>query len=223
MANSCASVFIWYPEHGRVGHCSMFIGNLEQEVLINPKMSDDVGKKRNRNSIKENKIPSNVILPLTDDYVSWWPDLSRGCSNSTLLFSRNKSTTVADLARDMQEENSRPHVTYTFNNLSVSKMQFEWESIKNKYQHNLMRKTSYRFLGKNCASIVWRILCAGGICNLMSSGVGKDWKTHNLIWTPKKVAVVCNTLEKKGECDKAKNNSAPSKMASLLACMFGLR
>lgn len=224
MGELSATVFIWYPDNGNVGHCSMYIGNIKLASIYNPLMSEHISVRSA--GLRKNKMKSEdafrAELPRDNSYVSWWPKTNRG-GRLGVMFLKQKGEGISDLARDIKAEGSSPHVQYTLFDLDQIQMILEWKNILYRHEYEYMQDGSYRFGGKNCAAVVWRILCAGGIKAQMPHNFKGMLQRHSAIWTPKKIAMVCNTLSKIGRCDKAKSLSCPSKTSLALECVLGLR
>lgn len=171
------TVYVWYPNHGHIGHASMHIGG-----------------HRERNSIQW--------------YVSWWPN------ESTKL-----STKVAEPAtfdEDIDNEDGDPHVKYRLFDLHVGNMKAAWDGIRDKAEAH------YKLLGKNCSTIVARIMRAGGAEDHLGTLTGLS-VAHNLYWTPKNVAEFCDALVKAGKGKKEKHHSCPLKSKKIGDVLLGLR
>lgn len=222
---STLTVFIWYPGSGRVGHCSCYIGDLNSNKIHNPLMNVDERRKKSmmieRKLISEEELRSE--LPSDPNYVSWWPKLGTGASAVSIMFLKQQSQNMPDLAKDIFEERGNPHVVYTIFGLSISLMLNKWSLIKNKYEHVDDKHTSYSFGGKNCAQIVMRVLKAGGVKNMLAGGLRGYWLSHSGIWTPKKVAMVCDELKRRGHAEKKKSSFCPKKGTLIFESIVGLR
>lgn len=213
-----ATIFIWYPNNGRIGHSSLFIGNIARGMILNPLMDFNEAS-RNKNVLSMGCLRAK--LPEDLNYVSWWPVKSDTESRLGLLLSKHSSRLHSDLDKDVEEE-GLPHVIYSLSGLSVEAMKMKWLEIKNKYEYVFNQNTSYSALGKNCSTIIWRVLKAGGIKSLIPTRIDKYWKTHSRIWTPKKLSTVCDSIPQ-DYCEKTKQTLCPTKESLRFQCMLGLR
>jgi hypothetical protein len=109
---------------------------------------------------------------MASSYVSWWPESEKDNSSSPNL----------SVFADLSEENYAPdhilRISVFNNNAAISK----WAEIRNK------PKSTYRFLRKNCSTIVSRVLLAG---NTKPLGFGVS---NNLIWTPIRVKRLADAM-----------------------------
>lgn len=161
-----AWVFVWYPEGDNIGHVSMVIGDL------------------NRNS----------------SYVSWWPIkkvsgardfFSKGLSKRSTEFDRETNSMkykTCGYTDDFLSEGNCPHVIYGLRTVNARDMENEWRQIVSK------QNSSFIGINKNCASIVSRVLKAGLRNSLLKNRVFGVFGGDQYIWTPKRIAVVCNQL-----------------------------
>lgn len=202
----------------------MYIGDSALASRFNPLMSTDVAVRYAGITKKELTSEQELrsALPRDYSYVSWWPKSNKG-GKVGVMFLKQQSQALADLAEDIYQEGGRPHVHYKIYGLSKTLMLLKWRDMVLKYEHEDNRYTSYKFGSKNCAAVVWRVLCAGGIEGLLANNMKGYWQAHSGIWTPKKVAIACNTLSDTGLCEKEKSFMCPSKKSLILDCMFGLR
>jgi hypothetical protein len=140
-------------------------------------------------------------------YVSWWDVKDSGGLFTSATGKRQT------LAADIASEGVPPHVTYTlYDNdddgnqlLDIEAMRQEWRTIRNKET-----TAHYRTLAKNCSTIVGRVLRAGGVEGLLSKIQTASY-AHNMYWTPKDVAQLCDLLVKKGYATKSNSGDKPSK------------
>ena len=161
-----AWVFVWYPEDGHLGHAAMLIGDLSIE---SPYVS--WCPKNTREGILEffRKSPSlrqSTLNPETQNYEFETSSYDMDC---------------------FSEENS-PHVIYGLRGLDVREMQMAWHNIVSR------ENSSFSPLSKNCASIVSRVLKAGLTRSPLRHRVLGVFYGGQYIWTPKRIAVICNLL-----------------------------
>jgi len=161
-----AWVFVWYPEGENIGHVSMLIGD----------------------------------LTMNSSYVSWWPinqvsgvrDLfSKGLSKRSAEFDKESNSLkykTCSYTDDCLSEGNFPHVIYGLRTVNVHDMEAEWRKIVSK------QKSSFIAINKNCASIVSRVLKAGLRNSLLKNRVFGVFGGEQYLWTPKRIAVVCNQL-----------------------------
>ncbi|MFX2610772.1 hypothetical protein [Enterobacter mori] len=164
--NADAWVLIWYMHPGCVGHASMFIGDISS---------------RSR-------------------YVSWWPErdvletegrksLIRKLPARVDYFSDGEFSTTT-YEEDFKEEHRLPDVVYGLQGLDQRQMEEAWKDI-------CCGKTyvpSFSLLGKNCASIVRRVLKAGLSHTPFRYRVFGFMDGDFYVCTPKRIAVVCDQL-----------------------------
>jgi hypothetical protein len=193
------TVYIWYPKDGRVGHASMYIGDID----IGSKFDQFIGQ------VQPASFVQGVTHHMNDNYVSWWPD-----DDKDLL--TTKSEPMNELQDDVDSEgHEQAHVKYTLYGLDKTKMRAKWHSIRGK------QDSHYKLHIKNCSTIVARVLRAGGASEL--AGAKSIWFAHNMIWTPKKVAGLCNVLRDKGYATKDRWNCPMKNDVSKLYRFFGMR
>ena len=186
-----AVVYIWYPEVGAMGHASMYIGDPLFGKLVEHRydgFSSPVERERHKPLIaKHNK-----------HYVSWWPSQEAG------LLTRLKQDRKFFLEDDIKAECAKPHVIYTLYGLDVQAMRCAWMIIHDKPD------ATYHTLHKNCASVVLRVLRAGGALHKLSL-IKQGWFSGFLYVTPKHIAQICNELRDAGHADKVKDRNCPEK------------
>ncbi len=100
-------------------------------------------------------------------YVSWWPDSQK---DGFLDLARPKLEFFADL----KEEGYAPDHIIRIDGLRLDAMTAKWNERRNK------QNAHYRFLKKNCSTVVSAVLKAGGLR-------GSTMARNNLVWTPLKV------------------------------------
>jgi hypothetical protein len=148
-----------------------------------------------------------------DNYVSWWPDEYSGMTG------RQTAAPKLRLYQDISEEDSQPHVVYTVYGLNVPAMRTKWQQIRGK------EGATYQLVRKSCATIVMRVLDAGGALSKLSLPKSL-WFGNRLYWTPKRLAQVCNQLRDKDLAVKRKAGNCPGKeggaMGNLLLAL-GMR
>jgi len=106
----------------------------------------------------------------------------------------------------------RPHVVYTLCRLDVARMREEWETIRRDPSPH------YNLLRKNCATMVLRVLKAGGALEGLPL-TKSAWFSNNIYVSPKNVAQICNELRNIGYAAKMKDADCPAKGRFF----FGLR
>lgn len=172
-----ATVFVWQNNfisttgaHTWTGHSSLSINDIY--IDTRPLVQDD-------NDASKMVVDGNSgdLIQGADDFVSFWPGsmTDAGSKNAQTFndgwkfgckfMAKSKPTIFADLAL----EGYAPDHIIRINGLSISKMRAEWRSIRGK------QNASYKFLRKNCSTIVARVLSAA-----------TPWyKTpHHILWTP---------------------------------------
>lgn len=147
-----------------------------------------------------------MILEHNTSYVSWWPLGGAGPTE------KKPQARKLFLEEDIEAEGTPPHVAYTLYDLEAGAMRSKWQDIREKPGAN------YQFLRKSCATIVLRVLKAGGALEKIPI-LKRGWFSNNLYVTPKNIAQVCNELRDAGFADKNKDESCPAKGGF----MFGLR
>lgn len=142
-------------------------------------------------------------------YVSWWPAQAAGLIGAF-------APAPNDYNGDVAQEGGPPHVVYTLNRLNINTMKAEWDGIRNN------PAAHYRLLPENCSTIVAQVLRAGGVGQHLN--IFKELSyAHNLYWTPKNVAQLCNQLRDKGVATKVKSGGCPTKGHSKMAVFLGMR
>lgn len=161
-----AWVFVWYPEGEHFGHVAMMIGDLRTEST----------------------------------YVSWWPDKPRdGLSgfyrkshaSREVIFNpvtHQHDFTTSNYRIDCSSEENAPNVVYGLRGLDIREMETAWRNIVSK------GGASFSPLSKNCAGVVSRVLKAGLKLSQLRHKVFGVFDGNQFIWTPKRIAVICNIL-----------------------------
>ncbi|ENK6899160.1 hypothetical protein AB3039_003730 [Escherichia albertii] len=132
MKNISGSVYIWYPRHENIGHCSLQIG---EEYFPENYVSwwpDGTAKIFGKNDVLNSRFIDNGEI-------------------------KQLPYILIPKEYDIQLEKEQPHVIYYLHQdcFLLEKMQTAWQQIKTK---NLPH---YRMIGKNCADIVGRVLTEG--------------------------------------------------------------
>ncbi|MBD2783191.1 hypothetical protein ID858_05505 [Xenorhabdus sp. DI] len=195
-----AVVYIWYPcRRFSLGHVSIYVGGVPKC----PWPEFDSLDHSNR-----------AASPEEDNYVSFFaePDIPRG----HLSCAGTLNTLQADFV-------DPPHVKYYLIGLDVEKMRYHAGEIhKGKKYGNFIMSHSYNSINKNCATMVAKILKAGGVENLLSIiqriGYGK-----NIYWTPKDIAQLCNELRNNDKAVKVKGLDCPNKLDLPFKTLMGFR
>jgi len=188
-----AIVYIWYPLDGNIGHAAMYIGN-PVFGRITEQAYDNFRNDGDRERSKELIALHNV------NYISWWP------AEDGTPFNKPKEGRKFFLEEDIKAEDAKPHVVYTLHGLDVQAMRSAWLSIRSKPDAH------YQMLRKSCATVVLRVLKAGGALEKISLAK-RGWYSSNLYVTPKNIAQVCNELRDAGNADKVKDRNCPEKGA----------
>lgn len=172
-----ATVFVWQNHfidlkggHTWTGHSSLSIS----ENYTDSRPLVDAGDGSNKRVVDDS---SESLVAGTDDYVSFWPGTMthRGPKNAftfndgwkfgVKFMAMSKPSIFADVAL----EGYAPDHIIRIKNLDVRKMIAKWRSIRSK------QNASYKFLRKNCSTIVAEVL----------QTVTPWYKTpHHQIWTP---------------------------------------
>ncbi len=128
----------------------------------------------------------DVWLPFggdnVDNYVSWWPGGKRETGTKARMEGAKgggvtaKASPKTNFCLDVMAERYLPDhiIRLPSDPGKVTKMQAAWNEIRGKDDAH------YRFLYKNCSTIVARVLRAGGFSASL-------WSDHSLVWTPNKV------------------------------------
>ncbi|MBC8951049.1 MULTISPECIES: hypothetical protein [Xenorhabdus] len=114
-----------------------------------------------------------------------------------------------------QEFQEAYHVYYRLYGLDVDKMLNARRAINHTNVH-------YNFLIKNCATIIARILKAGGVDQFLSP-FNKIFYGHNLYWTPKDIAQLCDKLKNINMATKHKYENCPKKRNNIRSVLAGFR
>ncbi|WP_426960123.1 DUF4105 domain-containing protein [Muricoccus radiodurans] len=172
-----ATVLIWQNHfidtsggHTWTGHASLSITDHYTDTRALVDAEDNSGKMVVDGS-------STGLVAGTDDYVSFWPgkltdagkkgvtNFNDGWKSGVKFMAVSKPSLFADVAL----ENYAPDHVIRIKNLNVNKMVAKWRSIRMK------QNASYKFLRKNCSTIVAEVL-----------QVATPWykTSHHQIWTP---------------------------------------
>jgi hypothetical protein len=219
--NPTAMVYIWYPHSDQdgdlhIGHASMYIGNYEVgrnfELSLHNQSADYMGANR---AEQQNQALGKGFQGVyyNDNYVSWWPT-----GGSAGPHNRRQANPALGLWEDVASERGQPHVTYRLYGLNVGTMRACWQKTRDK------QGAGYQLLRKSCATIVAKVLEAGGILNKIGTA-NSLWYGHHAFWTPKHIAQVCNLMCEKDLGEKIKWN-CPGKndeWFSPLAVGLGMR
>lgn len=151
----------------------------------------------------------------TDWYVSWWP-------SETGTFTNAPTAAPNTLEEDEESEEGIAHEYYDLEDLNIGTMKAAWDVRRgnpDKY---------YQLVGKNCSTIVAEVLQAGGAnMDLLGGGIGGALKAfsyaHNLWWTPKNIAELCEKICEAGHGHQIVNPGCPTKWDSIGAVLLGKR
>ncbi|WP_264712521.1 hypothetical protein [Limobrevibacterium gyesilva] len=146
-----------------------------------------------------------------DNYVSWWPG-----GGADLVNPKAGAEPMNGLYKDVDAEDSEPHVVYNVYGLDVAAMRRVWHQARDK------QGAHYQLYRKNCSDLVMRVLKAGGALSRIGR-ISGAYFGHNLLTTPKDVAVVCNKLRDAGWATKQKAGNCPSKRGNKLMVVLGMR
>ncbi|MFJ7797218.1 hypothetical protein [Pseudomonas sp. NPDC096950] len=201
MSNSLitAIVYIWYPDDGNIGHAAMYIGNpvfgrfAEQAY---DSFRNDGDRARNKEFIELYNV----------NYISWWPD------GGGTPINKLKQGRKFFLEEDVKAEGAKPHVVYILHGLNLQAMRSAWLKIRSKPDAH------YQMLRKSCATVVLRVLKAGGALEKLSLAK-RAWFSNNLYVSPKNIAQICTELRDVGLAKKVKDKNCPEKGSF----SFGLR
>ncbi|MCZ8782005.1 hypothetical protein OM280_23050 [Escherichia albertii] len=132
MNNVSGSVYIWYPRHENIGHCSLQIGDEYSPENYVSWWPDGTAKIFGKNNALNSRFIDNGEV-------------------------KQLPYILIPKEYDIQLEKEQPHVTYFLHQDSflLEKMQIAWQQIKTKSSPH------YRMIGKNCADIVGRVLTEG--------------------------------------------------------------
>lgn len=118
-------------------------------------------------------------------YVSWWPQFE----DNKILFRRYPAAISEGYESDCEKEGSEPDVIYGIKSLNELSMTQAWYDICHSKE-----TPSFRTLSKNCANILSRVLKAGLVNSPLRHRLFGLMDGDFYIPTPKRIAVVCNTL-----------------------------
>lgn len=194
------TVYIWLPnqKEKRVGHVSMQINS----------------------------------EPVEENYVSWWPESeskkSISAPVSKILVSETSSIFDSSVKRkiynpstfeiDMDSERGGPNMIYTLNPDFFSKvlMMIAWCDIKNK------DNCHYKFLSKNCSTIVARVLYAGLKYEKKHQKIF-SFLTHGYaIATPVDIALKMEHIAKIGLATKSEGSFLMKKKMIYMRTLFNI-
>ncbi|PHM62226.1 hypothetical protein [Xenorhabdus ishibashii] len=199
-----AVVYIWYPCRSfPFGHASIYIGGVPQYPWHDFNSDNSYFPNTPQHSARTD-----------DNYMSFLaePDIPRG----TLSCAGALNSLQADFV-------APPHLEYYLIGLDVEKMQQQKREIYNgKMYGNRRMSHSYNFINKNCATMVAKILKAGGVENLLNL-VQRIGYTKNIYWTPKDIAQLCNELRNNDNAVKVRAQDCPDKLKSPFKTLMGFR
>lgn len=118
-------------------------------------------------------------------YVSWWPLYH----DSKILFKHYPAAFSLGYEEDCERERTVPDVIYGIKSLDERAMKESW--------HNILHSKdspSFRTISKNCSNIVGRVIKAGLANSPLRHKLFGFMDGNFYIPTPKRIAVVCNTL-----------------------------
>ncbi|PHM74859.1 hypothetical protein [Xenorhabdus kozodoii] len=192
-----AVVYIWYPCRSfPVGHAAIYIGGVPQYPW-------------------PDFCPEHAPQHLADDnYVSFLaePDRPRGMLSC--------AGALNSLQADFVDP---PHLEYYLIDLDVEKMQLQKRKIYDGKMYGRSRIShSYNSINKNCATMVARILKAGGVDGLLNT-IQRIGYANNVYWTPKDIAQLCNELRNNDRAVKVRGMNCPDKLKSPLKTFLGFR
>lgn len=199
--NPSASVFIWYPEGGNIGHASMYIGGHEVGITFEGPIDPTARHRVNQRDLDAPITSTGKYY--NDYYVSWWPELES--VPPTDPQARAKPT--VGLHKDISREDSPPHVVYRVWGLDEAAMRAEWRTVRNNPD------AQYHLYLENCSDLVVRILRAGNALSKLNFAQAA-WYGYNAVATPRKVAQLCNELVAAGWAKKDKPGHCPTKAQS---------
>ncbi|QHF44927.1 hypothetical protein PspS35_14495 [Pseudomonas sp. S35] len=178
MSFSSAVVFIWLPVNTmhvlNIGHAAMYIGDPRIDGTEECRYKD-YESSMHRIADIENIEKRNT------NYVSWWPAIPvRG-------FNTESQKRKLFLESDLIAEGQVPHLVYRVYGLDVANMRNEWFKIRNKPDAH------FQMLRKNCSTIVFRVLKAGGALDKLPTAK-HIWFANNLYLAPLNIMQICNEL-----------------------------
>jgi hypothetical protein len=191
MRFTSAVVYIWYPEGENVGHAAMYLGDPTVGRVVEQRYDQYVNPVVRKANI-------SLLERFNENYVSWWPLDGAG------MMDKKPQARKFFLEEDIVLEQSDPHVVYEIDGLDLAAMRTAWFQIKRK------QGAHYQMFRKSCATVVLRVLKAGGAFSKIS-GAKALWLSHNSYVTPKNVAQLCNELRDAGHATKSKNANCPEK------------
>ncbi|MBL4764865.1 MAG: hypothetical protein JKX67_06255 [Colwellia sp.] len=144
-----------------------------------------------------------------DWYVSWWPATDE-------VFNQPSQQNSFDRDLSGAGEGGPAHVIYQLFGGDIRAMKTSWDDIRNK------PASHYDLLNKSCSTIVARIIRAGGHHKELGR-LKRASYAHNIYWSPKDVAQLCNQLRDKGAAIKTKSGGCPTKRVSKRYVVMGLR
>lgn len=161
------TVFVWQNRftgsgHTWTGHASM---NITDTYIDNRPLELKEGT---TNTMQPNS-ESVGLTQGTIDHVSFWPGSGGNFADGWKPGIKFAAKTKPSLFADVALETYAPDHVIRIKGLNILKMGSKWQSIRNKQDAN------YRFLRKNCSTIVARVL-----------GAAVPWhsRPHHLVWTP---------------------------------------
>ena len=213
----CATVYIWYPysnDNPRgIGHASMYIGNYQVgsrfELSLDMSPTNPLRRDKSEVEVSVNQRFGSVYY--NDNYVSWYPE-----GRVNVFKTVEDSRSALGLYEDYRVQKSTPHVTYNLYGLDVTAMRGQWRKDRDKVDSH------FKFYGKNCSTMVARVMRAGGADKHLGGNLASAWFAHNAIWTPHKVARFCNHL-RPNHAEKSKAGNCPAKRDHVLLSLIGMR
>ncbi|PHM30347.1 hypothetical protein [Xenorhabdus innexi] len=200
-----------YIEYLKGTHASMYIGDINSfDVghLVDTHYIDDDGNQ------KIQKTRTTLSTLSKDDYGNFTNrgvDFRPGGHIKSFI----KKPIIADtnwrqLDHDIE---LKCDVLYDLYDLDVNKMLGEHKSAQDNYY--------YKLLTNNCSTVVANILIAGGVREHLNENEFNfdGWG----IWTPRKVAELCNKLAEKNFATKVKHKHCPNRWTNPLEVLLGRR
>ncbi|PHM44553.1 RTX toxin [Xenorhabdus mauleonii] len=200
--------------------------NPEQNLPMNPAVSGN-----NRPPSPYNVSPYHVTeqnAPSTSSQNR--SDLARGIQSknyisfystaSNVLQGISYATgTLVDIKDDFE---ILPHLEYYLIDLDIERMKAKRNEIYNGNTRTLLTYHRYHFINKNCATMVARVLKAGGVESLLNR-IQRIGYAKNLYWTPHDIAQLCDELRANDKAVKIRGLNCPDKLKSPLRALFGFR
>ena len=92
-----------------------------------------------------------------DHYVSWWPDVEK--------FGVRQGAPKLDIVEDIKREGYAPDwiIRLPEDRIDLPKMKTAWQHERGQALGGGLRDQEYRFITRNCATIVARVMMAGGL------------------------------------------------------------